>query len=99
MIKWSRRAVIGSPGDIPRGIAFAKDMCAQAGKHGVDLKCYMARAGQVGELMWVAHYASMQEMDEKQAAIRSDAEYWAKIEAASDLFLSGSGEDEIFAEL
>jgi hypothetical protein len=101
-IRWVRTSR-ASAKKIPQALGWAKEVAAFAEKKfGIDeIRVSMAMVGDLGLIRWETDYADLKAFEEKMSAVMADQDYWALIHKAmsDELFIDGTGRDEIFKQI
>jgi len=64
-----------------------------------DTGVFIDSFGEAGTIRWCADYADFASWEKVQNQIVADPEWWQKIDAIGDLFISGSVHDVVMSSL
>ncbi|MGO9005349.1 MAG: hypothetical protein ACLQIQ_07985 [Beijerinckiaceae bacterium] len=94
------RTAVAQPGKIFDVLAVAKEIATLVTRViGRDLAVSITVGGTVGEIVWIAHYDSLAQLDEATVKLMADAEYRAVLKKVENLIVPGTIRDHIWKQV
>jgi len=96
MIAFSREACI-APGKTALALGFAHEISAyMKDAYGVSLEVLTPVGGNPARVCWSAQYKDLAAFDAVMSKLTGDQKYWAIVAKATDNFIAGSMQDQIW---
>jgi hypothetical protein len=91
------RTTTVQPGKIGEAMAWSKEIVGIAKRiTGKEATLCTSIGGVVGGLAWIVQYDNLGQLEDANKKILADREYLTAISKAADLFVPGSGHDQIW---
>jgi hypothetical protein len=103
MVRWIRTATIKNSGKFQEAIGWAKEVAAYATKaYGMgNLEVFVDGFGVVGKIRWMSDLPDLATIDQVNAKLMTDQQYWKLIDRAAkaELFIDGSVHDLVMRKV
>ncbi len=87
--------------DPQAALAFAVEITNYIKKYNTTIQCWARVGGPAGQIVWQSSFENMAALENFNANLLEDTEYWAKVREAEEkqLFDSSSFEDGVWTQL
>jgi len=88
------------PGKFAEAVAWGKETTAIVKRvTGKELAFCIAFGGTIGELAWISQYDSAAQLEDLTTKLTADREYGTALTKAAQLFVPGTGHDQMWRHL
>ena len=96
MTTYNLRSIVIAPGRAADAMSFAVEVCKLANSHGIKTQVVRPVGGQLARVAWLSEYPNLGAVETTMDKLAADPKYVEMTRKASDCFVAGSAQDEIW---